>query len=441
MLANGVLPPSLRRLTLRNNNNTWPETLPASLTSLSFLVYSPLLRLGYLPPTLTELLLGRYALNELQPGALPDSLITLTLGDGFNHRLLPGTLPQSLRKLRFGSCFNIKITAGVLPASLKSLKFGHDFSERFDHGVLPASIIRLSFDQVYPVQLTEEVLPASLTKLTAPSGTLNLSCGMPQSLTHLKYVPLGPPLKQLTPANILRLTLGNEFDMALSVGQLSDSLTALSLGRRFHQVLVPHALPHSLLSLHLGFSFNHPIERWSLPQSLTQLTFGMKYNKPIMEQLLPDSITELTFGCMFTSLIAPCSLPKSLRDLYIHSDALAIFKTYFNKTLAVDPSRHTVHRLSIENFYNNLFIEILAIQSVLNYHLILDNRMVVCRKINEHTVAYVVRGLDGGPVTDITRHASEDNIRNLLERRTCRGWGFFPMPSPQSKHSIGVDKV
>ncbi|GAM19477.1 hypothetical protein SAMD00019534_026520 [Acytostelium subglobosum LB1] len=414
-IMEGVLPPSIHRLTFNNNNNLWPDTLPVSLTSLTFMYDSPLLGLGTLPPTLTELSLGRFSNNTLLPGVLPTSLITLTLGQGFMQPLLLGSLPPGLKKLTFGMIYNKPIKEGVLPISLTSLKFGQGYRQRLGPGVLPASITRLSFGKEYIQQLTQVDLPASLTKLTATPATQLLS--VPPSLVHLKHfwdVPYS--LLQPTPDTIKHLTLGNSFEETITPGMLGDSLTALTLGRLYNQTLEPGGLPHSLLSLRFGFAFTRPLARGTLPPSLTILEFGPVFSQRIAPDTLPDSITKLTFGGSFNSEITPCALPSSLRDLYINIHSILSFKAYFNKTVATDPTRHSVHRLHIELFFNRSFVNVIGLPSVCSVHLPFDDRVVVCRMINQRTVI-------------------------LLDRRIRRGWGFLPVPSLANSHCVDVDKV
>eukprot|EP01133_Synstelium_polycarpum_P001134 gene1134-1296_t len=208
-IAEGFLPPSLLRLTIRYgfNHPITPRLLPSSLLRLTFLqdFNQPLLP-GAIPPSVTlwanilnklsyqaqfhhQLIISYWdtiphSYNLIPCNVLPPSIISFKLDYRFNQEILPGSLPESLEHLEFSSQYRKPFRVGSLPSSLRHLRFGgENGSEKvcFPANTLPATLSHLDLLSSFP----QSPLPPSLTLLRLRLITDIKPGQLPQSLTHL----------------------------------------------------------------------------------------------------------------------------------------------------------------------------------------------------------------------------------------------------------------
>ncbi|CAM9699084.1 unnamed protein product [Laminaria digitata] len=309
-------PPRLKRLTL---GAKWDrrllgarESWPASLEVLTFgsCFDKPLAGEGVgLPQGLREISLGGMFDQPLVGVDWPPLLRKLTLSDNFSQPLEGVAFPSGLRELIVRRFFNREIDGVAWPEGLKILRLGACFNQALvspDGGVLPGGV----------------------------RGT----------------APLGP--RNLLPAGLKELYLGDAFDQPLGASELPDGLEVLVLGKSFSRVQsvvwpsglirlrllctwgisrsdpryfgdLPRPqvrLPRKLEFLEVGDTFNSSLTTVAWPPTLKVLLLGEKFNRPIGwraggAELLPDGLVELRLGAKFDQRLENVRLPAGLKRL------------------------------------------------------------------------------------------------------------------------------
>ncbi|GAM19678.1 hypothetical protein SAMD00019534_028530, partial [Acytostelium subglobosum LB1] len=275
---------------------------PSSINTLKINSKKPMTQ-GYLPSSLTKLVIGEYD-HELQPGSLPPSITELK-AKNFRHKLKPGVLPPSLTTLTLGSP-PYMIRPHILPSSLITLTIksidGFRNSSPFALGSLPDSLQTLILSDEFNQNLvSKDILPVSLTAL---------------HFGDQYYYPLPPGVLPST-LLILKFSKESEFYHSLDPGSLPNSLHTLRLGSGFNDPLVPGSLPDSITKLTFGANFNQTIHG-RLPLFLTTLKFGISFDKPFTKGSLPRMLRSLQLGFDYKSnIFTPGLLPSSLDTLVL----------------------------------------------------------------------------------------------------------------------------
>ncbi|GAM26981.1 hypothetical protein SAMD00019534_101560 [Acytostelium subglobosum LB1] len=208
-LAPGTIPKSVRSLTLYTLQPLAPGTIPQSVTKLSaprFMNFT----LGCIPTSITTLILTGCDQTEWLVGLT--SLTALTLMDN-NSATLP-KLPTSVTLLHLGR-YNFPLRAGVLPDTLTSLRldtYDHDLQPRS----LPSQLIRLELKTFNKLIDVANHLPPTLKYLKMDSFNMSLDlsslplvgldlraasweCKIPPTLTSLIYTNFHPNYNNYPP--------------------------------------------------------------------------------------------------------------------------------------------------------------------------------------------------------------------------------------------------
>ena len=304
---------------------TWPERVlqVADVPQVEHLV-----SIGWPGDGIASLPLQSLDTGTEQSPRLPDSLQELTLR--CEARSLHLNLPAKLRSLSFKGGFSPKWDSITLPSiealtcsrncgqlpplppSLERLEVGGLFNESLGMAWPPLRSLTLGFD--FNHALTDATLPSTLKSLT-------FGCRFDQPLvnlpTHLESLTLGfhfsQPLQAVSwPCTLQHLTFGDLFNEPVDDIQWPKLLT-LTFGNRFNQDL--GVLPSTLLSLTFGDSFNRRIE--TLPPTLEVLVLGHYFNKSLEKTELPETLHTITFGRAFDK-VDEVRWPHSLSNLTLH---------------------------------------------------------------------------------------------------------------------------
>ncbi|GAM27397.1 hypothetical protein SAMD00019534_105720 [Acytostelium subglobosum LB1] len=221
----GHIPHSVTSLSFASEAH-WPQgqpgILPDSIRTLSLHVNDPVYP-GMIPHSVTKLMLGEYYNQPLEANVIPSSVTYLSLGGHFNHPVLPGQIPSSVIKLRFGYAFNKELTPGAIPTSVIKLLYGHQFNQKLH------------------------------TKQSLFRALRSIGKGGSMSETHL------------IPSSVTKLAFGYKFNQVIEPGDLPSTLTSLSFGSVFSQPLIPGSIPAAIKEVSFGKSLSIPIAMESFP--------------------------------------------------------------------------------------------------------------------------------------------------------------------------------
>ncbi|EGG20679.1 putative protein serine/threonine kinase [Cavenderia fasciculata] len=139
-------------------------------------------------------------------------------------------------------------------------------------------------------------------------------------------------------------TFGEDYNQAISVGEIPSSILLLEFGDRYNQPLSVGVLPSSLQSLKFGYFFNQPLSDGVLPTSLLSLQFGLEFNQPLSVGVLPSSLQSLKFGWYYNQSISVGVLPSSLQSLK--------FGNHYNQPIPVGVLPSSLQSLKFGDHYN-----------------------------------------------------------------------------------------
>jgi hypothetical protein len=146
--------------------------------------------------------------------------------------------------------------------------------------------------------------------------------------------------------NLKELTFGNNYNQAIDVNILPNSLNTLTFGWSYNQIIGVNVLPNSLKALTFGYCYNKTIDVNVLPNSLRALAFNVSYNQIIGVNVLPNSLQTLTFGTQYNQTIGINVLPNSLKTL--------TFGTQYNQTISINVLPNSLQTLTFGIYYTQV---------------------------------------------------------------------------------------